>query len=124
MNAKYVLALFVDVLFADREHALQWLMLVVLAEEINRRKAAGQKNHGLGVRAKAKAFLNTWKRDNASFIDEHLGMATDNVRFVEGILFAPSTSVRTVPKLQSVYQADAAHLNWGKYCSVLAKNQI
>lgn len=37
------------------------------------------------------------------------------MRFVEGIVFAPSTSRRTVPQLQSVYQADAAHLNWGKY---------
>lgn len=124
VNAKYVLALkaelelrghFVDVLFSDREQALRRLMIVVLNEEVNRRKAAGQTNHGLGVEAKAKAFLKKWRRDNATFIDEHLGREDENVRFIEGILFAPSTSVRTVPKLQSVYQADAAHLNWGKY---------
>jgi hypothetical protein len=34
---------------------------------------------------------------------------------VHGILFAPSTSKRTAPYLKCIYQADAAHLNWGKY---------
>ena len=60
MNAKYVLALkselelcghIVDVLLTNCENALNHLMLVVLAEEIQRQKAAGQKNHGLGVEA-------------------------------------------------------------------------
>ena len=124
VNAKYVLALkeelelrghFVDILFANRTHTLNRLMLVVLAEEIQRRKAAGMKNHGLGSAARAEAFLKKWMRNNATFIDEHLGTEQQNLRFVEGIVFAPSTSRRTVPQLQSVYQADAAHLNWGKY---------
>ena len=124
VNAKYILALKaelelrdhdVDVLFADRVHALRRLRMVVLGEEIQRRKAAGMKNHGLGVPARAQAFLEKWELDNAAFIDEHLGTVQENLRFVEGILFAPSTSRRTVPLLQSVYQADAVHLNWGKY---------
>jgi hypothetical protein len=124
VNSKYVLALkselerrgnIVDVLFTTREDALNRLLVIVLEEEVNRRKAAGQKNHGLGNHAAAKKFVQKWRRDNSKFIDEQLGAEDQNLRFVDGILFAPSTSVRTVPKLQSVYQADAAHLNWGKY---------
>ena len=125
VNSKYILALkselelrghFVDILFATRKHTLERLLVAVLNEEVERRKqAAGNKNHGLGVERTAKDYLNKWMRDNSRFIDEHLGTEEQNLRFVEGILFAPSTSKRTVPLLQSVYQADAAHLNWGKY---------
>jgi hypothetical protein len=122
VNAKYVLALkselelrghFVDVLFANREQTLNRLKIVVLFEENQRRKA--EKKPGLGIAGRAKAFLKKWERTNSAFIDEQLGTVEQNLRFVDGILFAPSTSKRTVTKLQTVYQADAAHLNWGKY---------
>ena len=121
-NAKYILALkselelrghIVDILFLTREHALSRLLVVVLDEEVARRKAAGTKK--IGNEARAKAYVRKWMRDNSRFIDEHIGTEEENLRFVEGILFAPSTSQRTVPNLQSVFQADAAHLKWGKY---------
>ena len=119
-NAKYILALkselelrqhVVDVLFLTREHALQRLLTIVMDEEAEGKK----KKHGLGETRRAKDYVRKWMRENSRFIDEHLGTEQENLRFVEGILFAPCTSQRTVPKLQSVYQADAAHLNWGKY---------
>ena len=123
-NAQYVLALkdelelrghFVQVLLSTRAEALNRLLLVVLAEEIRMQKAQGNANHGLGCRRNAAAFLNAWKEDNKAFIDEQLGTVHQNFRFVHGILFAPSTSKRTAPYLKCIYQADAAHLNWGKY---------
>jgi hypothetical protein len=123
-NAQYILALkeelelcshFVQVLFINCTTALNRLLLVVMAEEIQRRKAAGQRDHGLGVQCHAAFFLKAWKEENKEFIDEHLGLKEKNLWFVDGILFAPSTSKRAVPNLQTLYQADAAHLNWGKY---------
>ena len=75
----------------------------------------GKANHGLSKGSNAAAFLQTWKETNSEFINEHLGSVEDNYRFVDSILFSPSTLKRTAPHLQSVYQADAEHLNWGKY---------
>ena len=82
MNAKYVLALkselelcghIVDVLLTNCENALNHLMLVVLAEEIQRQKAAGQKNHGLGVKARADAFLKSGRGITQASLTSILG---------------------------------------------------
>jgi hypothetical protein len=35
--------------------------------------------------------------------------------FVSGIFMCTSAAKQTVPLLQTVYQADAAHMNFGKY---------
>ena len=52
---------------------------------------------------------------NSEFIDDQLGTVKDNYRFVDGILFSPSTLKGSASNLQTVFQADTAHLNWGKY---------
>ena len=90
-------------------------MLVVINEEVCKRKAAGTNATALGTKQGAMAFVNQWKSDNADFIVEHFGTEDTNWHFVQGILFATSTSRRTVPNLQSLIQADAAHLRFGKY---------
>ncbi len=106
---------FVQVLFSTRADALNCLLLVVLAEEIQTRKAQRNNNHGLGYRENEAAFLHEWKENNKAFIDKQLGHIDQNLRFVHGILFTPSTSKRTAPFLKCMYQADVVHLNWGKY---------
>ncbi len=40
-------------------------------------------------------------------------------RFLHGVFYAPSFSKATVPKLQTVFMADACHLNFGKYTMFL-----
>ncbi len=37
------------------------------------------------------------------------------LKFLRGICFATSNAQRTVPHLQTVFQADACHMNFGKY---------
>jgi hypothetical protein len=48
-------------------------------------------------------------------VNEHFGNKGCNWQFVQRILFAASTSNVTVPYLQGVMLADAAHLWFGKY---------
>jgi hypothetical protein len=43
-----------------------------------------------------------------------MGLA-DATLFLSGILFTTSASIKTVPHLQQVTQADAAHMQFGKY---------
>jgi len=60
-------------------------------------------------------FCAKLKRDNTDFILHHFGLPEDNCQFIHGICFATSMSKETLPSIQNVLQADACHLNFGKY---------
>lgn len=122
VNAKYILALqdelelrghFVEVILTTRQDAIHRMMLVVLAEEVRRRKAAKQVYSDISNPHGARQYCIQWSKDNEDFINEQFGRVEDKWRFVHGILFA--TSKRTAPALQNVIQADAAHMKFGKY---------
>ena len=59
--------------------------------------------------------MEKWKRDNYDQLVFKLGAKSDNYDFLNGILFATLASKTTVPQLHNVIQADAAHMNFGKY---------
>ena len=61
------------------------------------------------------AIMNKWKADNYDELIFELGAVNDHFKFLNGIMFATSASKVTVPMLQNVIQADAAHINFGKY---------
>lgn len=61
-----------------------------------------------------KSFCTKWRNDNSTQLYLELGDPADDLKFLHGIYIAPSTSIVTVPHLQKVFQADAAHINWGK----------
>jgi hypothetical protein len=65
------------------------------------------------------SFIDEWKRKHASMLDEHgLGETLPDgvlTKFVTGILVSVAPATATVPLLQKVYQADACHLDFGKY---------
>ncbi len=44
-----------------------------------------------------------------------LGFKTQASQFLHGVFFTPSFLQKTVPKLQTLFMADACHLNFGKY---------
>jgi hypothetical protein len=48
-------------------------------------------------------------------LEEGLIEGTTLHKFVGQIFLATSTVKQSVPKLQMVYQSDAAHMNFGKY---------
>jgi hypothetical protein len=60
------------------------------------------------------AFLRKWVTEKKDFLDSQTGLA-DASLFLSGILFTASASIKTVPLLQRVIQADAAHMQFGKY---------
>jgi hypothetical protein len=121
-NANYIFALYdelrlsdhsVRLSFATREQALNKLMLVVLAKEGQRIKT--DCNRRLMGHDEARAYVTKWRRENSVFINRYFGTADKNRRFLLGIFFAPSTSNATNANLQDLVQADAAHLDFGKY---------
>ena len=62
-----------------------------------------------------KEFWIKWCNDNTDKLYHSLGDEKDNYSFVTEFFFSPSTAKATVPKLQRVFQADAAHTGFGKY---------
>ena len=59
--------------------------------------------------------MNDWKQENYDKLVFELGASGDNFQFLNGIMFATSASKHSVPMLQNVVKADAAHMNFGKY---------
>ncbi len=104
----------VEILTAKRTDALNRLQVVVLADEIRRRKQKGEPIL-INEQSAAKLFLRLWMHEHRDFVTEHFGSDDANYEFVVGIMFAPGTAKQTVYHLQNVYQADAAHLQFGKY---------
>ena len=66
-------------------------------------------------RAEASDFCNKWKTDNDDFIVSHFGKPEDRRQFIHGICFTTSMLKVQAPNVQRVLQADACHLNFGKY---------
>ena len=62
-----------------------------------------------------KSFCEQWLKENKEEVYQLLGHDLDHLEFLHGIFFAPSVSVSVVPHLQKVFQADAAHVAWGKF---------
>jgi hypothetical protein len=123
INAKYFEALqqelelqgnHVQIVTTNRDVAISKLQTLIVADEINRRRGEN-KPVMLNNESEAKLFLQLWTDENKDFIHEHLGTEDDSCKFILGILFAPGTAMCMVKHLQSVYQADAAHLQFGKY---------
>ena len=64
-------------------------------------------------------YLEAWEFVNKDMLDD-VGLSKDcssssGVRFVSGVFLSIGAANKSVPLLQTVYQADAAHMNFGKY---------
>ena len=62
-------------------------------------------------------YVKEWKLDNEDMlVKAGLGNdGSDTLKFVSGLFLSLKQARHTVPLLQSVFQADAAHMNFGKY---------
>ena len=103
----------VELMMADYDEAVRRLLRKVVADETERR--AEKNEQVFSTHEEAAQFAQQWLMDNDAFVKNHLGTKEDNCKFIVGILFAPVTSVGKVNSLQDLYQADAAHLDFGKY---------
>jgi len=89
---------------------------IVVQEESDRRQAS----EGISMtRDMKKKYLSEWKSVNNEMLQsgglgiQMIGEPTP--QFCGGVFFSMSYSNAVVPYLQDVFQADVAHMNFGKY---------
>jgi hypothetical protein len=103
---------FVLLSFTNRKETIKNLEKIIIADEVLCQKDAHLEDLAPNNR---RAFVSKWMNDNSKILQKQLGWKSDNVSFLDGVLFAPSFVQKTVPHLQNTYMADACHLNFGKY---------
>jgi hypothetical protein len=91
---------------------IQKLEEIVLSERVKKVKKNGEKMK----RDDKIKYVKDWKEKNYEILlEEGLVEGSTLHKFVGGIFLATSTSKQNVSLLQTVYQSDAAHMNFGKY---------
>jgi hypothetical protein len=102
----------VELRYTSRKETIRNVERLVFSEELQRLKA---KDNSTLDKERGSAYWNTWKKENYDLLVNQLGYKTTIGHFLHGLFFAPSFSKATVPELQTVFMADACHLNFGKY---------
>jgi len=102
----------VELVYTSRKDTLKNIERLVVDEELIRLK---NETNGTLDREEHHQFWSQWKTDNYASLIKHLGFKTQRSRFFHGVFFTPSLTKTSVPKLQTLFMADACHLNFGKY---------
>jgi hypothetical protein len=103
---------YLEVTTKMQRQVIQKLEEIVLSERMKKVKKDGNKMK----RDNKIKFVKEWKEKNYEMLlEEGLVEGTTSHKFVGGIFMATSTSKQNVPMLLTVYQSDAAHMNFGKY---------
>ena len=102
----------VELVFTSRKETLRNVERLVVGDELIRLK---NDTNGTLDREERRQYWNQWKTENYALLVNQLGFKTQQSRFFHGVFFTPSFTKRTVPELQTVFMADACHLNFGKY---------
>ncbi len=103
---------FVELVYTNRKDTLTNIKRLVVGEELIRVK---NETNGSLSKEERRQFWTKWKTDHYALLVNQLGLKTQDSRFFHGVFFTPSFTKTTVPKLQSLFTADACHLNFGKY---------
>jgi hypothetical protein len=98
--------------FTNQKETIKNVEKIIIADEVLRRKDAHLEVLAPNGRC---AFVSKWMNDNSKILVKQLVWKSNNVSFLDGVLFAPSFVQKTIPHLQKTYMADACHLNFGKY---------
>jgi hypothetical protein len=94
-----------------QKEVIQKLEEIILNDCVKKAKKDGEKMK----RDQMIKFVKDWKEKNRDMLVEH-GLVDSNElhRFVGGIFMSISSAKQNVSYLQTVYQADATHVNFGK----------
>jgi hypothetical protein len=103
---------FVLLSFTNQKETIKNIEKVIIADKVLCRKDAHLE--GLAPNNR-RAFVLKWMNDHSKILLQQLGWKSDDVSFLDRVLFAPSFVQKTIPHLQKTYMADACHLNFGKY---------
>jgi hypothetical protein len=103
----------------DRLEVMTMLERVVLSDKMRKQKAQGK----LMKKYEKIDYVTKWKKKNKKILDEggllepKMGdfSLTTPIKFMSGIFISISAAQLVVPHLQRVFQADACHMNFGKY---------
>jgi hypothetical protein len=99
----------------DWEQVTRMLDRVVLSDHMHKNKAEGK----LMMKAEKIEFVSNWKLESKEVLEDGgLGepkLGAVPLNYFSGILFLTSGAQKAVPFLQRVFQADACHMNFGKY---------
>ncbi len=105
----------VKVLMKDWQQVLLMLNRVVISDHMCKNKAEGK----LMTKAEKIEFVPAWKLKNKEVLEDGgLGepkLGAVPLKFFSGILFSTSGVQRPYHFFQQVFQADACHMNFGKY---------
>ncbi len=105
----------VKVLMKDQQQVLRMLERVVLSDHMCKKKAEGK----LMMKAEKIEYVSNWNLENKEVLEDgglgepELGAVPLN--FFSGIIFSTSGAQKAVPFLQQVFEAEACHMNFGKY---------
>ena len=102
----------VEIVYTNRKETLKNVERLVVGEELIRLKNL---TNGTLDREERRKFWDQWKADNYALLVNQLGYKTQPSRFFHGVFFTPSFTKTTVPHLQTIFMADACHLDFGKY---------
>jgi hypothetical protein len=100
---------FVSLSFTNQKETIKNLEKIIIADEVLCQKDAHLEDLAPNNRC---AFVSKWMNDNSKICKNSWGWKSNNVSFLDGILFAPSFVQKTVPHLQKMYMADACLLNF------------
>ncbi len=105
----------VKVLMKDWQQVLWMLERVVLSDHMCKNNAEGK----LMTKAEKIEFVSNWKLENKEVLEDGgLGkpkLGAVPLKFFSGISFSTWGARKAIPFLQQVFQADACHMNFGKY---------
>lgn len=105
-----------DVFVKPAQDVRKRLFAVVLEEKMT---ALKKSNKTMGKIEKL-SYLAAWENANKDMLEDvglgkNCSMQVQETNFVTGVFLSLGPAKTTVPLLQKVYQADAAHMNFGKY---------
>jgi len=100
-----------EIITATQREVITKLEEIVLTERLQKAKRHGEKTK----RDQKIQFVKDWQVKHHGMIVEGGLLLLDGLhKFVSGIFMCTSAVKQTTPLLQTVYQADAAHMNFGK----------
>ncbi len=103
---------FIEIELSNYTSVMRGVVRVLTNDENRHLKA--MKEPALNAQTRTE-YITKWMNDKKDILQECMGTKEDDHDFLSGIMFAPFHSVLTVPNLQNVIQADAAHIHFGKY---------
>ena len=102
----------VHLVVKDHIEVMKMLERVIVTDEMRKNNYIGK----LMSREEKIDFISNWKAKNeVLLLESGLLNVSSTLSFVSGIFFSIKGARDVVPHLQRVFQADACHMNFGKY---------